>query len=70
MFAWKGQSIEEYWWCIDQCFVWPDGSGPDMIVDDGGDATFLVHKGVEAEIEFEKTNKLPEVPMEDEKERV
>lgn len=49
VFAWKGESLEEYWWCTEQALTWPDGSGPDLIVDDGGDATLLVHKGVEAE---------------------
>ena len=49
VFAWKGETLEEYWWCTDQALVWPDGSGPDLIVDDGGDATLLIHKGVEYE---------------------
>ncbi len=49
VFAWKGETLEEYWWCTDQALVWPDGSGPDLIVDDGGDATLLLHKGVEYE---------------------
>lgn len=49
VFAWKGESIEEYWWCTEQALTWPDGSGPDLIVDDGGDATLLVHQGVKAE---------------------
>ncbi|HEX8120321.1 MAG TPA: adenosylhomocysteinase, partial [Solirubrobacteraceae bacterium] len=49
VFAWKGETLEEYWWCIEQTLVWPDGSGPNMILDDGGDATLLVHKGVEFE---------------------
>jgi len=49
VFAWKGESIEEYWWCTEQALTWPDGSGPDLIVDDGGDATLLIHLGVEAE---------------------
>jgi adenosylhomocysteinase len=49
VFAWKGESLEEYWWCTDQMLTWPDGSGPDAIVDDGGDATLLVHMGVEFE---------------------
>ena len=46
VFAWKGETLEEYWWCTEQALTWPDGSGPDLIVDDGGDATLLVHKGV------------------------
>jgi adenosylhomocysteinase len=49
VFAWKGESLEEYWWCTEQMLTWPDGSGPDLIVDDGGDATVLVHQGVKAE---------------------
>jgi len=48
VFAWKGETLEEYWWCTEQALLWPDGSGPDMIVDDGGDATMLVHEGVKA----------------------
>jgi len=49
VFAWKGESLEEYWWCTEQALTWPDGSGPDLIVDDGGDATLLVHQGVKVE---------------------
>ncbi|HVV30269.1 MAG TPA: adenosylhomocysteinase [Mycobacteriales bacterium] len=49
VFAWKGESLEDYWWCTDQALTWPDGSGPDSIVDDGGDATLLIHMGVEYE---------------------
>jgi len=49
VFAWKGETLEEYWWCLEQALVWPDGSGPDLIVDDGGDATLFVHEGVKAE---------------------
>src|SRR5438105_903708 len=55
VFAWKGESLQEYWWCTDQALEWPDGAGPTLIVDDGGDATLLVHKGVE----FEKAGKVP-----------
>src|SRR5438270_12205540 len=47
VFAWKGESLEEYWWCTEQVLQWPGGSGPNMILDDGGDARLLVHKGVE-----------------------
>ena len=49
VFAWKGETLEEYWWCTEQALTWPDGGGPNMILDDGGDATLLVHKGVEFE---------------------
>jgi len=49
VFAWKGENLEEYWWCTEQALVWPDGSGPDLIVDDGGDATLFVHQGVAVE---------------------
>ncbi|MFZ5851023.1 MAG: adenosylhomocysteinase [Actinomycetota bacterium] len=49
VFAWKGETLEEYWWCTEQVLRWPDGDGPNMILDDGGDATLLVHKGVEVE---------------------
>ena len=55
VFAWKGETLEEYWWCTEQALEWPDGSGPTLIVDDGGDATLLVHKGVE----FEKSGVVP-----------
>jgi len=49
VFAWKGESLEEYWWCTEMALTWPDGSGPDLIVDDGGDATLFIHEGVKAE---------------------
>ena len=49
VFAWKGESLEEYWWCTEQALRWPGDGGPTMILDDGGDATMLVHMGVEAE---------------------
>src|SRR5437588_5553318 len=55
VFAWKGETLAEYGWCTEQALEWPDGSGPTLIVDDGGDATLLVHKGVE----FEKAGKVP-----------
>jgi adenosylhomocysteinase len=51
VFAWKGESLAEYWWCTNQILTWPDGEGPNMILDDGGDATLLVHLGVEYEKE-------------------
>ena len=49
VFAWKGETLEEYWWCLEHALVWPDGKGPNLIVDDGGDATLMVHEGVKAE---------------------
>ena len=49
VFAWKGETLEEYWWCTLQALTFPDGSGPNLIVDDGGDATLLLHRGVQAE---------------------
>ncbi|MBN2401511.1 MAG: adenosylhomocysteinase [Spirochaetes bacterium] len=49
VFAWKAETLEEYWWCTEQALTWPDGSGPDMLVDDGGDATLMVHQGVTME---------------------
>ena len=49
VFAWKGETLEEYWWCTEQALTWPDGSGPDMIVDDGGDATLMVVQGMKVE---------------------
>jgi adenosylhomocysteinase len=49
VFAWKGETLEEYWWCTNEALEWPDGSGPTLIVDDGGDATLVVHKGAEYE---------------------
>ncbi|SDF42862.1 adenosylhomocysteinase [Desulfovibrio legallii] len=49
VFAWKGESLEDYWWCTEMALTWPDGSGPDLIVDDGGDATLFIHTGVQAE---------------------
>ncbi|RIK62490.1 MAG: adenosylhomocysteinase [Planctomycetota bacterium] len=56
VFAWKGETLEEYWWCTLQALTWPDGRGPTIILDDGGDATLLVHKGVE----FNKAGKVPD----------
>ncbi|TDB32000.1 MAG: adenosylhomocysteinase [Deltaproteobacteria bacterium] len=55
VYAWKGETIEEYWWCTEKALTWPDGNPPNMILDDGGDATLLVHKGAE----FEKAGKVP-----------
>jgi adenosylhomocysteinase len=56
VFAWKGETLEEYWWCTDQALRFGDGGGPNMILDDGGDATLLVHKGVE----FERAGAVPD----------
>jgi len=66
VFAWKGETIEEYWWCTEQALTWPDGQKPNMILDDGGDATLLIHKGVE----FEKAGKVPEPCPDDNEEWV
>jgi adenosylhomocysteinase len=56
VFAWKGETLEEYWWCTEQMMTWPDGGHANMILDDGGDATLLVHKGVE----YEKAGEVPD----------
>ena len=56
VFAWKGETLEEYWWCTDRALAWPGGTGPNMLLDDGGDATLLIHKGVE----FEKAGAVPD----------
>jgi adenosylhomocysteinase len=56
VFAWKGETLPEYWWCTVEALVWPDGSGPDMIVDDGGDATLLIHWGTK----YEAAGKVPD----------
>jgi adenosylhomocysteinase len=56
VFAWKGETLEEYWWCTDRALSWPGNEGPNMILDDGGDATLLVHKGVE----FERAGSVPD----------
>ena len=55
MFAWKGETLDQYWWCTNEALIWPDGDGPTQIVDDGGDATLLVHKAAE----FEKAGSVP-----------
>jgi adenosylhomocysteinase len=60
VFAWKGESLEEYWWCTEQALTWPDGSGPDLIVDDGGDATLMIHQGVKCEKDPSLFNKKAE----------
>ena len=56
VYAWKGETLEEYWWSTEQALTWPDGNGPNMILDDGGDATLLVHKGAE----YEKAGAVPD----------
>ncbi|XP_027167275.1 adenosylhomocysteinase [Coffea eugenioides] len=60
VFAWKGETLQEYWWCTERALDWGSEGGPDLIVDDGGDATLLIHEGVKAEEEYEKTGKLPD----------
>jgi adenosylhomocysteinase len=64
VFAWKGESLREYWWCTEQALTWPDGGGPNMILDDGGDATLFVHKGAE----FEAAGLIPAPREEDSEE--
>jgi adenosylhomocysteinase len=64
VYAWKGESLPEYWWCTEQVLLWPDGGGPNMILDDGGDATLLVHKGAE----FEQAGAVPASTSEDSEE--
>ena len=64
VFAWKGETLPEYWWCTEQALTWPGGEGPNMILDDGGDATLLVHKGAE----FEKAGAVPPVESADSEE--
>ena len=62
VYAWKGETLEEYWWCTKEALVWPDGKGPTLIVDDGGDATLFVHKA----LEFEQAGRVPDFdPKED-----
>jgi adenosylhomocysteinase len=61
VFAWKGETLEEYWWCTEQALSWPGGEGPNMILDDGGDATMLVHKGTE----YEKAGAVPSAVEDD-----
>jgi len=63
VFAWKGETLEEYWWCTEQALLWPDGKGPNMLLDDGGDATMMVHLGTQ----YEKDGKVP-APKKDDQE--
>ena len=56
VFAWKGETLDEYWWCTEQALVWPDDRGPTLLLDDGGDATLLVHKGAQ----FERLGRIPD----------
>jgi adenosylhomocysteinase len=60
VFAWKGETLEEYWDLTEEMLTWPDSDGPDLLVDDGGDATLIIHEGVRAEREFEKLGILPD----------
>ena len=60
VFAWKGETLPEYWFCTEQALTWPGADGPDLIVDDGGDATMLIHKGKEYEEKFAKDGSLPD----------
>jgi adenosylhomocysteinase len=61
VFAWKGETLPEYWWCTEQALTWPDGDGPNMLLDDGGDATLFVHKGAE----YEKAGAVPSASADD-----
>jgi adenosylhomocysteinase len=63
VFAWKGETLEEYWWCTERALRWPDGGGPNMVLDDGGDATLVIHRGVE----FERAGAVP-MPTDDDPE--
>merc|ERR550532_1926600 len=60
VFAWKGETLKEYWWCTYEALKWGDAGGPHMIVDDGGDATLLIHEGVKAEAAFKKDGTVPD----------
>ncbi|EER20553.1 conserved hypothetical protein [Perkinsus marinus ATCC 50983] len=59
VYAWKGETLEEYWWCTEQALTWPHADGPDLIVDDGGDATLLIHEGVKAEKAYKESKVIP-----------
>jgi len=60
VFAWKGETLDEYWWCTDKALIWPDNEGCDQIVDDGGDSTLLIHEGKKFEDKFAKDGSLPD----------
>ena len=68
VFAWKGENLEEYWDCTNRMLTWPDGKGPDLLVDDGGDATLLIHEGTKYERQYAKTGELPDPDKFDNKE--
>jgi len=68
VFAWKGETLEEYWWCTLKTVLWADGNGPDIIVDDGGDMTLLIHEGVKWEDSFAKDGIVPDVDAETDEE--
>jgi adenosylhomocysteinase len=68
VFAWKGENLEEYWWCTYQCLTWEDGNGPNLIVDDGGDATLLIHEGTKAEKVWAESKTLPDPNSTDDEE--
>jgi adenosylhomocysteinase len=70
VFAWKGETLEEYWWCLNQSLLFEGGQGPTLIVDDGGDATLFIHRGYYFEEAFNTTGKLPEISNENEEIRV
>jgi adenosylhomocysteinase len=70
VFAWKGETIEEYWWCTLQALSWPNGKGPDLIVDDGGDATLMVHEGYRLEEEMARLGKKPSANSKSEEMRI
>ena len=61
VFAWKGETLEDYWWCTLQALTWPDGKGPNLVVDDGGDATLIIHRGCDFETQYNETGSLPPV---------
>merc|ERR1719499_2245826 len=68
VFAWKGETLEEYWDCTNRALTWPKGDGPNLLVDDGGDATLLIHQGVKWEQEYEKNKVLPDPASTDDEE--